>query len=108
MTEFFVALFFGDWAHQLIWLCSQTNYLDRISGRLTRSLIQKKTTTCIFPSQLAHMNNMQPVKIVPGQAVFFEKILNPRRIADLDRIAFNSAFNDLFPGRACAFGKGPN
>jgi hypothetical protein len=54
------------------------------------------------------MNNMQPVEIFPGQAVFFEKILNPRRIADLDRIAFNSAFNDLFPGRACAFGKGPN
>jgi hypothetical protein len=53
------------------------------------------------------MNNMQPVEIFPGQAVFFEKILNPRRIADLDRLATDNPPHGGVTAERRIRGRGP-
>jgi hypothetical protein len=55
LNAYFFAAFFGEPAQQLIGFVDEKNYLDRIIGKLTHALIQRKDDKlCIFPRQLAH------------------------------------------------------
>jgi hypothetical protein len=51
---------------------------------------------CIFRRFKPSANSPEPVRDIFETGCIFQKIPELRRIADLDRITFNSAFNDLF------------